>query len=84
MNGIRVAAVLACAAAVWVVWPILRALRREKVPGVGGSPGLSSADAAAELAVQRWREREASCPKCGPRPESEALYCSACGQELVD
>jgi double zinc ribbon protein len=23
-----------------------------------------------------------SCPKCGPRPESDALFCSSCGRPL--
>lgn len=25
-----------------------------------------------------------ACPACGPRPESDALFCSSCGQVLVE
>lgn len=25
-----------------------------------------------------------ACPTCGPRPESDALFCSTCGQVLVE
>lgn len=87
MNGIRVMALLACAAAAWVALPIVRAFRRRngpQAPGPSAASNPESAGDAAEQAVRRWREREVSCPRCGPRPESEALYCSSCGQELVD
>lgn len=36
-----------------------------------------------EALVRAYRESRA-CPTCGPRPESDALYCSNCGRYLRD
>ena len=40
-----------------------------------------SADAA-EAAVAAYRTRMRECARCGPRPEPDATYCSACGTYL--
>lgn len=40
------------------------------------------AEDAAEAAVLKYRARLASCPACGPRPETDARYCSDCGHYL--
>lgn len=40
-------------------------------------------DAEAEALVRRVREGKVACPECGPRPESDALFCSTCGRALV-
>lgn len=45
------------------------------------APGATGEDAA-EAAVRRSRGRRASCETCGPRPESDAIYCSTCGRYL--
>jgi len=38
----------------------------------------------AEEAIRRARQgSRRSCPTCGPRPESNAVYCSKCGRSLV-
>jgi hypothetical protein len=38
----------------------------------------------AEEAIRRARpEGRRTCPTCGPRPESNAVYCSGCGRSLV-
>lgn len=45
--------------------------------------GATTAEAdAAERLIARMRSRSTSCPTHGPRPESDALYCSDCGQYL--
>lgn len=36
-----------------------------------------------EALVRAYREARA-CPACGPRPESDAVYCSNCGRYLRD
>jgi hypothetical protein len=41
-------------------------------------------DAEVEAAVRAQRQRLAGCPTCGPRPESDAVYCSNCGRYLND
>lgn len=35
-----------------------------------------------EAAVLAYRARIPSCTRCGPRPEPDAIYCSACGSYL--
>ena len=36
----------------------------------------------AEQAILRYRKRAGGCETCGPRPESDAVYCSTCGRYL--
>lgn len=51
--------------------------------GVANAPDSTTAAAdAAERLIARMRARGTSCPTHGPRPESDALYCSDCGQYL--
>ncbi len=50
--------------------------------GAGGSPD----DAVEAMIAARVKTLQASvirCPSCGPRPESDALFCSACGRSLA-
>jgi hypothetical protein len=42
----------------------------------------SGGDDLAEAFVRRVREHGLACADCGPRPESDALYCSSCGRYL--
>jgi hypothetical protein len=35
-----------------------------------------------EAAVRAVQARRPKCPTCGPRPESDATYCSGCGHYL--
>jgi formate dehydrogenase maturation protein FdhE len=41
-------------------------------------------DAEVEAIVRAQRQRLGGCPTCGPRPESDAVYCSNCGRYLND
>jgi formate dehydrogenase maturation protein FdhE len=47
-------------------------------------PTTRPSDADVEAAVRAHRQRLAGCPACGPRPESDAVYCSNCGRYLND
>ena len=47
-------------------------------------PAARPTDAEVEAAVRAHRQRLAGCPACGPRPESDAVYCSNCGRYLND
>jgi hypothetical protein len=47
-------------------------------------PTARPTDADVEAAVRAHRQRLAGCPSCGPRPESDAVYCSNCGGYLND
>ncbi len=57
------------------------AMRRE-----ANSPVVTAApsDDEIEVAVSVFRERHPTCPTCGPRPESDAAFCSGCGRYLHD
>lgn len=52
-------------------------MRRHKA-----SPAGEALDDEIEAAVKAYRETHASCPEHGPRPESDAMYCSDCGRYL--
>jgi hypothetical protein len=64
----------------------LQALRAEARPT--DSPGAVTGDLEAQVAARVIALRTAAasgapdCPACGPRPESDALYCSHCGRSL--
>ena len=42
----------------------------------------SAGDDPAEALIARMKARGLTCPACGPRPESDALFCSDCGRFL--
>lgn len=46
-------------------------------------PTGGSSDAEAEAMILAYRARGRSCETCGPRPESDAMYCSSCGRYLA-
>jgi len=49
-----------------------------------GAGGAEGAEDAAEALVRRVAAGKlAICPKCGPRPESDAAFCSDCGKPLA-
>lgn len=45
--------------------------------------GVSVGDDEVEAAILKYRTHVSSCPTCGPRPESDAIYCSSCGRYLA-
>lgn len=47
------------------------------------TPAAGPSDDEVEALVRAYRESRA-CPTCGPRPESDAVYCSNCGRYLRD
>ena len=57
----------------------MRAGAREEA----SAAALSGADDAAEAAILTYRSRRPACERCGPRPESDARYCSDCGRYLA-
>ena len=56
-------------------------LRAEYARALGPDPG-PMADDPVEGFIRAYRARQAACPACGPRPEPDARYCSACGRDL--
>ncbi len=37
-----------------------------------------------EAMIAQWRDAQATCPTCGPRPEAGATWCSSCGHYLPE
>ena len=57
---------------------------RDGGAGVAGAPAaVADADDPVEAMIARARARASSCASCGPRPESDALFCSDCGGTLL-
>lgn len=59
----------------------VRAMRRETLPAAVTTPPT---DDELEAAVLAYRQQSHNCPACGPRPESDAAFCSNCGRYLHD
>lgn len=64
----------------------LAELRAREAGAAAASPeaaaAISAADDAAEALIARVKQGGRSCPSCGPRPESDAAFCSDCGRML--
>ena len=59
----------------------LAAMRRERSAATVGAYAPPEADEV-EAAVLAYRASHPECVKCGPRPESDAVFCSSCGRYL--
>lgn len=83
MKSLLVGGGLALVALAFVLAPILRARTsaRGGDAATGGGPDAVS-DAEVEEALAEYRRGRRSCPRCGPRPEADAAYCSNCGTRL--
>ena len=51
---------------------------RQSAPG-----GEDAVEAMIADRVRRLQQHGIRCPSCGPRPESDALFCSSCGRSLT-
>jgi hypothetical protein len=90
---LAVGAALAVASLAYVLYPLVARRRIGSRPARRGGTTPSAApplrdvtDAEIESAIRSYRASHSTgrvCPVCGPRPESDALYCSSCGQVLV-
>ena len=64
----------------------LTAMRARDASAAGAAPAGASAgsiDDEIEARIRRHRSAAPSCARCGPRPEPDAIYCSACGRFLA-
>jgi hypothetical protein len=60
------------------------AMRRDAgTAPIVAAPGVGSEDEI-EAAVRAYRAGRIACASCGPRPESDAVFCSNCGRYLRD
>ena len=55
----------------------------DTVSGTDARSVAAAADDPVEAMIARARGRASSCGTCGPRPESDALFCSDCGATLL-
>jgi hypothetical protein len=65
----------------------LAAMRAEDVADADGTGGTADVAGSVpvdevEALISRFRRMGVLCPSCGPRPESNAAYCSNCGRYL--
>lgn len=67
--------VLAVGALAYVLYPLFFDADTTKAPVKEGP-----VDVEARISAYRAQRRE--CPRCGLRPETDALYCSTCGDYL--
>jgi hypothetical protein len=51
-------------------------------PVASSAPASLAADDEVEAVIRAYRTGARVCVACGPRPESDALYCSHCGRRL--
>ena len=61
----------------------LVAMEAEGAEGTAGAEEAGDALDAAGQAIARAKLGGRACPACGPRPESTAVFCSACGRNLT-
>jgi hypothetical protein len=62
--------------------PLALAELRARESGEAATPNSAATSDAAEALIARAKQRGGNCPSCGPRPESDALFCSDCGRFL--
>jgi hypothetical protein len=76
--------VLAVAALVYVLYPLVAPGRGRASATAGPAFAREVTDDEIEAAVRAYRASHpiggSSCPICGPRPESDAVFCSTCGR----
>lgn len=56
---------------------------RESEASRSSGSGEGAPEDPAERLIARLRARRTDCATCGPRPEADALFCSACGHYLA-
>ena len=88
MTALLAGTLLALAALLYVLWPLIAAAERRAAPASRSAyattlPGEASDDDRVEAEIQRARAQLRVCVDCGPRPEPGALYCSRCGRALA-
>jgi hypothetical protein len=72
-----VGVVLAVACLAYVLYPLVR---RER----GARRVVTDEEIEAAVRTYRASLGARACPVCGPRPESDALFCSTCGRRIAD
>jgi hypothetical protein len=78
-----VGVIVALACLAYVLYPLVG---RRHVTGAGNRTARAVVtDDEIEAAIRSYRATRragGTCPVCGPRPESDAVFCSNCGRRL--
>jgi hypothetical protein len=86
--SLLVGVLLAVGSLAYVLYPLLARKgerTRSSAPGAATGAVRDVTDEEIEAAIRSYRARASSgvsCPACGLRPESDAIYCSSCGRRL--
>jgi hypothetical protein len=83
--ALLVGVVLASACLAYVLYPVVAPDRwRTRVADQKRSTPRVVTDDEIETAIRSYRASRGAraCPVCGPRPESDAVFCSTCGRRL--
>lgn len=75
--------VLAVGALAFVLYPLFFDREKDSLPTTT-VPVRVITDDEIEARVRAYRQARRECPRCGLRPEPDALYCSTCGDALGD
>ncbi len=88
--ALMIGAGLALLCLAYVLYPVVSGRRPQAGP-VGSSESLGArtgvTDEEIEAAITAYRSKHVigdRCATCGPRPESNAVFCSNCGRRLVN
>jgi hypothetical protein len=82
-HALLVAVIIAVACLVYVLYPLIG--RARATLGSEGVKPRAISDDEIEAAIRSYRATHragGACPVCGPRPESDAVFCSSCGRRL--
>jgi len=60
----------------------LARMRASEGVGTGVRGASTGDDDEVEAAIRAYRQAHPSCDQCGPRPETDAVFCSNCGRYL--
>jgi hypothetical protein len=84
-QALLVAVIIAVACLVYVLYPLIRRGRARATLGSERVKPRAVSDDEIEAAIRSYRATDragGACPVCGPRPESDAVFCSNCGRRL--
>jgi hypothetical protein len=84
-RAFAVGIILAVACLAYVLYPLVGRGRGRGTFALGRAARRVVTDDEIEAAVRSYRAARGSggaCPVCGPRPESDAIFCSTCGRRL--
>jgi hypothetical protein len=86
-RALLVGTLLSVAVLAYVLYPLFGLSKGGARAAVANAKGARAVtDEEIEAAIRSYRETHViggiTCPVCGPRPEPDAVFCSACGRRF--